>query len=229
MSQLQKRHPNEAPFSAGMLIDCPREKITNQMAIQKINSHSEMLTALKAGEKNYVLLYKSGAEASDCSLQNLTAAAEKLSKVNVLTADVNLVRDIHAQYQVTSAPALLVFEGTQFVNTVKGCNDPAYYISLFEDALYHAAPKEGEKRQKRVTVYSTPSCSWCNTLKSYLKSNHIQFTDIDVSKNQQAAEQMVRRSGQQGVPQTDIEGQLIVGFDKQRINSLLGINQQASN
>ncbi len=188
-----------------------------------------MLRALKVEQKNYVLLYKSGAEASDCSLQNLTAAAEKLSEVNVLTADVSSVRDIHTQYQVTSAPALLVFEGEKFVNTIKGCNDPAYYISLFEDALYVAVSREGEKKQKRVTVYSTPTCSWCNTLKSYLKSNHIQFTDIDVSKNQQAAEQMVRRSGQQGVPQTDIEGQLIVGFDKQRINSLLGINQKASN
>jgi len=51
----------------------------------------------------------------------------------------------------------------------------------------------------------------------------VQFTDIDVSKNQQAAQEMVRKSGQQGVPQTDIDGTIIVGFDKTRINNLLGL------
>ncbi|MBU2554283.1 MAG: NrdH-redoxin, partial [Bacteroidetes bacterium] len=71
--------------------------------------------------------------------------------------------------------------------------------------------------------YSTPSCSWCNTLKTHLKKNGIRFTDIDVSRDQKAAEAMVHRSGQQGVPQTDINGEMIVGFDKARINTLLGI------
>ncbi|HIE15791.1 MAG TPA: NrdH-redoxin, partial [Bacteroidales bacterium] len=80
-----------------------------------------------------------------------------------------------------------------------------------------------DKPQKRVTVYSTPSCSWCNTLKTHLRKHRIRFTDIDVSQDQAAAEAMVRRSGQQGVPQTDIEGEIIIGFDKNRINTLLGI------
>jgi glutaredoxin-like YruB-family protein len=74
-----------------------------------------------------------------------------------------------------------------------------------------------------VTVYSTPSCSWCTTLKSYFKQNNIRFKDIDVSKDTRAAEEMVRKSGQQGVPQTDINGTMIVGFDKNRINQLLDI------
>ncbi|MBU1578406.1 MAG: glutaredoxin family protein [Bacteroidetes bacterium] len=118
----------------------------------------------------------------------------------------------------------MVFEGAQYINVVKGCNDPAYYISLFEESLYQASLKDGETAQKRVTVYSTPTCSWCNTLKSYLRTHSIRFTDVDVSKNQSAAEKMVRRSGQQGVPQTDINGEIIVGFDKAKINRLLGIN-----
>jgi glutaredoxin-like YruB-family protein len=99
-----------------------------------------------------------------------------------------------------------------------------FYKSLFEDNLYHATSSSGEeKAQKRVTVYSTPTCTWCKTLKTHLKKNGIRFTDIDVSKDQKAAEAMVSRSGQQGVPQTDIAGEMIVGFDKTRINTLLGI------
>jgi glutaredoxin-like YruB-family protein len=156
-------------------------------------------------------------------LTNLKKAAEQLASVNVLLADVAQVRDIHEKYQVKSVPSLLIFEGEKFSNVIKGCNDPVYYISLFEESLFSASAKEGELPQKRVTVYSTPSCSWCTTLKSYFKTHNIRFTDIDVSKNQQAAEQMVRKSGQQGVPQTDINGQIIVGFDKAKINRLLGI------
>lgn len=195
------------------------------MAIIQINSHQQMLDTLKKEAKNYVLLYKSGTESGDCSLGNVKTAAEKLEKAQVMLVDVAEVRDIHGIYNITSSPSLMVFEGERFINVVKGCNDPAYYISLFEESYFHPAMKEGEVRQKRVTVYSTPTCSWCNTLKSYLKSNNIRFTDVDVSKNQQAAEQMVRRSGQQGVPQTDIEGQIVIGFDKNKINSLLGIQQ----
>lgn len=193
------------------------------MAIQHIRSFNELRSNLKESSKNYVLLYKSGSEASECSLGNLNAAAQKLDSVSIMAADVEQVRDIHTEFGVSSVPSLLVFEGSQFINVVKGCNEPSYYISLFEESVFHAARQSDEKPQKRVTVYSTPSCSWCNTLKSYLKQHHIHYTDIDVSKNQHAAEEMVRRSGQQGVPQTDIEGQIIVGFDKSRINSILGI------
>ena len=198
------------------------------MAFLRINSLDQMHYNLKKERKNYVLLYKSGTESGECSLENIQEAAKKHQTAHILLADVATVRDIHPYYNISSSPSLLIFEGEKFVNVVKGCNDPTYYISLFEESYFHPAFQETEKQQKRVIVYSTPSCSWCNTLKSYLRTNNIRFTDVDVSKNQQAAEQMVRRSGQQGVPQTDIEGQIIVGFDKNRINSLLGIQQHTN-
>ena len=78
--------------------------------------------------------------------------------------------------------------------------------------------------QKPVILYSTPTCSWCRTIKEYFRKNNIKFRDIDVSKDQKAAEEMVKRSGQQGVPQTMIGGQVVVGFDKARIDQLLNIN-----
>jgi glutaredoxin-like YruB-family protein len=76
---------------------------------------------------------------------------------------------------------------------------------------------------KRVTVYSTPTCSWCNTLKAWLQKNNIRYSDVDVSRDQNAAEALVRRTGQQGVPQTDINGQIVVGFNQQRLKELLEI------
>ncbi|MEN8153408.1 MAG: glutaredoxin domain-containing protein [Acidobacteriota bacterium] len=77
--------------------------------------------------------------------------------------------------------------------------------------------------QPRVVVFSTPSCSWCRTLKQYLKKNKIRFKDIDVSKDNAGARDMVRRTGQQGVPVTLINNRSIIGFNKSEINKLLKI------
>ncbi|MDK2953684.1 MAG: glutaredoxin 3 [Kosmotoga sp.] len=75
----------------------------------------------------------------------------------------------------------------------------------------------------KVTVYSTPSCPWCRKAKQYFKSLGIPFKDIDVSKNQKKAEEMYRKSGQMGVPVITIGNQVIVGFDKTKIDKILGI------
>lgn len=81
----------------------------------------------------------------------------------------------------------------------------------------------GIKQTKRVKVYSTTTCPWCTRVKEYLRSQNIRFTDIDVSKNQSAADAMVAKSGQRGVPQTEINGRMVIGFDKIKIDSLLDI------
>lgn len=77
--------------------------------------------------------------------------------------------------------------------------------------------------QPKVLIFSTPTCSFCNMAKSYFRQKGIKFTDIDVSRDQTAARDMVRRSGQMGVPVIDIGGKIIVGFDRPKINALLGI------
>lgn len=74
-----------------------------------------------------------------------------------------------------------------------------------------------------VKVYSTPTCPYCIRTKQFLKENSIVFDDIDVSSNQSAAEEMVQKSGQMGVPVLDIDGQIIVGFDKEKIKAALGL------
>ena len=76
---------------------------------------------------------------------------------------------------------------------------------------------------KNVTIYSTPTCPWCIRAKQFLKENNVLFTDFDVSSNSEKAEEMTQKSGQMGVPVLDIEGTIIVGFDKEKIKQSLGI------
>jgi len=76
----------------------------------------------------------------------------------------------------------------------------------------------------KITVYSTPSCPWCRKVKQYFKSLGIPFKDVDVSKNPKKAEEMYRKSGQMGVPVVVMGNQVIVGFDKAKIDKILGIS-----
>ncbi len=72
-----------------------------------------------------------------------------------------------------------------------------------------------------VKVYSTPSCPWCTVAKKYLSSKNINFEDVDVSKSNEAASEMVKKSGQRGVPVIDIDGSIIVGFNQAKIDRLI--------
>ena len=73
-----------------------------------------------------------------------------------------------------------------------------------------------------VKVYSTPTCPYCNMAKDYLASKNISYQNIDVSTDSKATEDMVKLSGQMGVPVIVIDGQVSVGFNKAHIESLLG-------
>ena len=76
---------------------------------------------------------------------------------------------------------------------------------------------------KSVKVYSTTTCPWCIRVKQFLKDSNIDFQNIDVSSNQQAVDDLMQKSGQMGVPVLDIDGEIIVGFDKDRIKQSLGL------
>jgi glutaredoxin-like YruB-family protein len=74
---------------------------------------------------------------------------------------------------------------------------------------------------KKVVVYSTPTCPWCEKLKDYLDKRGVKYKDIDVSGNMEAAREMIKKSGQMGVPQIEINGKIIVGFDREEIEAAL--------
>jgi glutaredoxin-like YruB-family protein len=193
------------------------------MNITEVSSLEELQSRLGKEKRSFLLIYKSGSVQSDAAFKNLEKAAKDSGDIGMFSADVSKVRDIHTAFSISTAPALLEFLGKEMRNSYKGAHDPGYYKGLLENAVYVArAEKEGRKI-KQVTVYTTPTCSWCTTLKSYLNRNNIRYTEIDVSRDEDAAGEMVRRSGQQGVPQTLIGGEMVVGFDKTRINRLLEI------
>jgi glutaredoxin-like YruB-family protein len=190
--------------------------------MEKISSLNDFQSRATSSDMAYILLYKAGSALNDCAFNSVKEASEKMKNIPVFAADVTQVRDIHPHFQIDSVPSFLEIHKGKLINNYKGCNTVNFYVNAIEKAVFNAQNPDA-KPAHRVTVYSTPTCSWCTTLKAYFKQQNIAFTDIDVSRNQQAAQEMVRRSGQQGVPQTDIDGTMVVGFDKNRINTLLGI------
>ncbi|MGC8803726.1 MAG: glutaredoxin domain-containing protein [Bacteroidales bacterium] len=192
--------------------------------MKTVTSFDDFQKQIQSADRTFLLLYKEGSELCNCAIRHIEEAlSESRESIMLFAADVAQVRDIHPRYQVTSVPTLLVFEKGEMQNMVKGCQETGFYRNIFSQAVYQAKAKASGKEPKRVTVYSTPTCPWCNTLKSWLRKNGIPFTDIDVSRDENAARELVRRSGQQGVPQTDINGQIVVGFNQQKLKELLEI------
>ena len=72
-----------------------------------------------------------------------------------------------------------------------------------------------------ITVYTTPSCTYCTKAKNWFRENRIRFTEYDVSRDPRKADEMVRKSGQQGVPVIDVNGRIIVGFNQPAIEKAL--------
>lgn len=72
-----------------------------------------------------------------------------------------------------------------------------------------------------VRVYSTPACIYCKMAKKYLETRNVRYDEIDVSEDREAAAEMVEKSGQRSVPVIDFDGTVVVGFDKNKIDSLL--------
>lgn len=73
----------------------------------------------------------------------------------------------------------------------------------------------------KVKIYSAPDCPWCQKAKEFFKENKVEFEEIDVSENQEAAEEMVKKSGQQGVPVIEVDGKIMVGFKEEELKKVL--------
>ncbi|MGJ8454764.1 glutaredoxin family protein [Pseudothermotoga sp. U03pept] len=75
----------------------------------------------------------------------------------------------------------------------------------------------------KITVYTAPGCPYCVKAKNYFRQLGLKFAEIDVSRSQEAAERLVKRTGQTGVPVIEIGNQIVIGFDKNKIDKLLGV------
>ncbi len=74
---------------------------------------------------------------------------------------------------------------------------------------------------KKVTIYSTPTCTYCHAAKDFFTANGVEYTELDVAADLAARADMVSKSGQMGVPVIDVDGTIVVGFDEERIKQAL--------
>ena len=191
------------------------EEIQNKMDLDKLKKDNEALLI--------IIFYADSSEKSKKALNALKIVKDENTKAPIFGVNVSKVRDIHPVYGVNTVPTVLVLKEGTISNIIYGIQDKKYYESLLYDTPAFISTEKKEKKPRRVVVYSTPTCSWCRTVKSYLKKNRIVFREVDISRDEKAAQDLMRRSGQMGVPQTDIDGRIIVGFDKPKLNAILGI------
>lgn len=83
-------------------------------------------------------------------------------------------------------------------------------------------------RMPNITIYSTPTCGYCKMVKEYLTGKNVPFTDIDVTRDQKKAEEMIAKTGQFGVPVIDIDGNIVIGFDKRKLDEYLAQSAAAA-
>lgn len=83
--------------------------------------------------------------------------------------------------------------------------------------------KSKAKQGEKVIIYSTSTCPWCMKAKDFFKENNVKYEEIDVGENEKARNEMFEKSGQMGVPVIDIQGTILVGFDKAALKKALGV------
>jgi glutaredoxin-like YruB-family protein len=76
---------------------------------------------------------------------------------------------------------------------------------------------------KHVTIYSTPTCTYCAAAKEFFTENNVAFESHDVATHLEKRQEMITKSGQMGVPVIFVDDELVVGFDKDRLTELLGL------
>lgn len=187
--------------------------------MENIISYSDISTKIVTNKKTILLLYKSGHRESECAYHNLEIALHETNSISTYIADVNTVLDIHPNYGVTNIPSLLIFKNGKYKDSVKGCQSNSFYKVILDNTFLSAKPA------KKVTVYSTPTCSWCTSLKTWLQQNGIRYKDVDISQDEKAAQILIKRSGHKGVPQIVVDKEIVVGFQLSRLKELLEINK----
>ncbi len=75
----------------------------------------------------------------------------------------------------------------------------------------------------KIKIYTTPTCAYCKMAKEYFKSRGLQYEEFNVATNIEKQKEMIAKTGQFGVPVIDIDGKIVIGFDRTKINQYLGI------
>ena len=154
------------------------------------------------------------------ALVEIEKSSEENKEIPVYVIDVEKAKGMHKQFEVKNVPTVLALREGKVAYRIEGVENARFYSRIFCGiASPHKSGEQGISH--RVVVYSGAGCPACGTAKAYLRRRGINFRTVDISHDQHAAERLVRRSGQMAVPQIDIDGHLVVGFDQAKIDRLL--------
>lgn len=193
--------------------------------IEEIQNKTQ-LEELKKKYKNFLMVafYSETSEKSLRTIEILKKAKKDNPDMPVYAVNATRVKDIHPLFGVNTVPTVLALKDGKVSKVVNGIQSQQYYEMLLYDMPFTPGKGKEGPRRHNVVVYTSPHCPWCTRVKSHLKENRIPFREVDVTRDERTATELVRRSGQMGTPQTDIDGRIIVGFNQQKIDALLGIN-----
>ena len=83
--------------------------------------------------------------------------------------------------------------------------------------------KSGQKKSAKVKIYTTITCPWCMKTKEFLKASNVKYDEVNVGSDEKSRNEMFEKSSQFGVPVTDVNGTIIVGYDKEALKKALGL------
>jgi len=195
--------------------------------LEWIKDHSH-LESVRAEHADYFVLLFWGefSEGARRALSEVEQFAAEHEDVPVFVVDVQKVKGVHRQFDVERVPTVVAVEKGKVTKSVEGVQSARFYALHFAGAATVGAGRSAKRRPRRVIVYSGPGCPPCGLLKNYLRRHGVAFREIDISRDERAAREIVRRSGQMAVPQTDVDGRLVVGFDRAKLSRLLGIQEE---
>jgi glutaredoxin-like YruB-family protein len=200
------------------------------MALQPAQDAATLLDVITGSDRPVVVAFL--ADFSVASMQAkpaITSFCARHPELPAYSVDVTKIRDVHRRFGVEVVPTVLVVQGGSVLQSLEGAQTEDYYESAIaprRGGKGRGAAKAKKDSGHKVTVYSTDTCPWCTRVKAYLRDNKVSFSEINVQRDESAARRMVAKSGQHGVPQVEIDGTMIVGFDRGRIDSLLELRRQ---
>jgi glutaredoxin-like YruB-family protein len=188
-----------------------------------IQDHQHLSEVQETYKELLVLLFHGDfSPASKRALAELEQFSSEDTHIPIYALDVEKVKGAHKQFAVKSVPTVVALRSGEVTHRLEGVESAQFYARLFSGARASAyTTTDKGAPSHRVIVYSGPGCPACGAAKAYLRRQGVSFRDIDISRDQHAAQSVAKRSGQMAVPQIDIDGHLIVGFDKAQIDRML--------
>lgn len=190
--------------------------------IDWIKDHNHFAQVQEKHEEYLILVfYAKFSSHAKRALSEIEQFSKENKQIPVYIIDVERVKGIHKQFGVENVPTVLSLKEGKVSQRIEGVESAKFYAHVFS-AIFSSQYKTGKKAvSHRVIVYSGSGCPACGTAEAYLRRRGVHFRVVDISHDQHAAERLFRRSGQMAVPQIDIDGHLVVGFNQAKIDRLL--------